>query len=67
MSEDMSYQEAVKAVFANRAGERLMEIWQLMYGDQISYVQGVTTHDMAFNEGHRAFYLTIKTILEDTK
>jgi hypothetical protein len=61
------YTDLVRQVFSNRAGENLMDIWQQMYGDALSYVQGVSSEDVAYNEGHRAFYLTIKNIVEDKK
>jgi hypothetical protein len=65
MAENLHYEDLIRTVFSNQHGEDLMAIWQRMYGDQISFVQGISNEAVAYNEGHRAFYLTIKTILED--
>jgi hypothetical protein len=63
---ELNYEELIKAVFSNRHGDELMALWQKMYGDSLSYVQGLSSEDVAFNEGHRALFLNIKYILEDT-
>ena len=59
------YEELIRTVFSNQQGEKLLDIWQGMYGDSLSYVQGLSPEDVAFNEGHRAFYLIIKRSLEN--
>jgi len=61
----LSYSELVQAVFSNDKGQQLMEHWQRMYGDQISFIEGVSPEGVAHNEGYRAFYLQIKGILEN--
>ena len=59
------YEELIRNVFSNQQGEKLLDMWQNMYGDQLSFVQGLSSEDVAFNEGHRAFYLVIKRSLEN--
>ena len=61
----LEYTELIKTVFSNQHGEELMDIWQKMYGDQISFIEGVSSEGVAHNEGYRAFYMTIKSILNN--
>jgi hypothetical protein len=61
----LEYTDLVKAVFSNRHGEELMDAWQEMYGDQVSFIEGVSSEGVAHNEGYRAFYLTLKSILKN--
>lgn len=56
--------ELIKGVFSNQQGEQLMEFWQKVYGERISYERENTPEQTAFNEGERNFYLSIKQLLE---
>lgn len=58
-------QELIRAIFSNTQGDKLMDLWQVRYGDQLSYSPGQTPEETAFREGQRDFYLMIKTLLED--
>lgn len=56
--------ELVKAVFSNPNGDKLMDFWEEMLGDQMSYIAGNTPEQTAFNEGKRSFYLALKFMLK---
>ena len=57
------YQELIRRVFSNQAGEELMDRWREMFGDRRSYFPNQRPEDTAFMEGERAFYLHIKEML----
>ena len=59
------YEEQIDQVFGNKNAEWLLEEWQRMYGDRQSYYPDATPEEVAFREGERSFYLTIKGILEN--
>ena len=59
------YEEQIDVVFGNKNAEWLLEEWQKMYGDRLSYFADLTPEEVAFREGERAFYLHIKGILEN--
>jgi hypothetical protein len=59
------YEEQIHQVFGNKKAEWLLEEWQKMYGDRMSYFADLTPEEVAFREGERSFYLTIKGIIEN--
>ncbi|MCP3870620.1 MAG: hypothetical protein GY703_21515 [Gammaproteobacteria bacterium] len=56
--------DLIKAVFANQKGEQLLAFWEKVYGERLSYEVGNTPEQTAFNEGERAFLLSINQLLE---
>jgi hypothetical protein len=58
------YADLIKSVFANAAGEELLDVWQRMYGDRMSYVPPMESDEVAYREGERNYFLHIKQIVE---
>ncbi len=56
--------DLIKAVFATQQGEQLLDFWEKVYGERISYMEGQDTNSMLVREGERKFYLEIKYLLE---
>ena len=59
------YEEQILRLFDNKNAEWLLEEWQKMYGDRPSYFPDATPEEVAYREGERSFYLTIKGIIEN--
>lgn len=58
-----SYTQLIKEVFGNAKGEELMALWQDIFGDRLSYIEGVSTEEVYSREGERRFYIALKSIL----
>ena len=67
----MSAQDYVKVVKTVLDGDdkarELMDIWQQIYGDRPSYLDGMTRDEMLIREGERRFFLTLKEIVRTQK
>lgn len=57
------YQRLIKTVFGNGNGEKLLDMWQDVYGDLASYIPGMDPQEVAYREGGRAFYIFIKQVM----
>ena len=57
------YIQLIKEVFGNAKGEELMDIWQDVFGDRLSYIEGITTEEVLSREGERRFFISLKNII----
>ena len=54
------YIQLIKEVFGNSKGEVLMDIWQEVFGDRLSYIEGISTEEVLSREGERRFFISLK-------
>jgi len=67
MSEEFNEVQAIKAVFSTREGEKLLEYWDDIFNQRLSYHPQNTPEQTAHLEGHRAFYLAITQAMRADK
>ena len=57
------YIQMLKEVFGNPKGAKLLDTWQMVFGDRPSYYEGVPQEEVYAREGERRFFLGVKNIV----
>ena len=61
---EVDYVKLVKTVLnGDDKARQLMDIWQQVYGDRPSYLDGMTRDEVLVREGERRFFLTLKEVV----
>ena len=59
-----NYVKLVKTVLdGDDKARELMDVWQQVYGDRPSYLDGMTRDEVLVREGERRFFLTLKEMV----
>ena len=63
MNERDKYTQLLKEVLGNAKGEELLDVWQEVFIDRASFVEGIPTEEVLVREGERRAFIAIKHIV----